>query len=246
MNNSLTINNLFISYRSSWTGKKTNIINDVSFVVPSGEAVGYLGVNGAGKTSTIKAILSLITQDSGSIEIFGIPSQNAHSRSLIGYLPEQPYWYENLTVKETIEFYGALFDLSAKESMSRSQILIERLGLSPKMNSRIKSLSKGLMQRVGLIQTLINHPQLLILDEPFSGLDPLARKLFRDIFLEEKKRGVSILISSHILPDVEALCDRALIIHNKQIQADINLRTIQENHQSLETIFTSIAGPIAV
>lgn len=244
MNIPLIVEHLSIAYRSPWSGKKTAIINDVSFTIHPGEAVGYLGVNGAGKTSTIKAILGLIKQASGSITLFGVPSCEPEARAPIGYLPEQPYWYENLTVQETIAFYGALFDLSADESLKRAQHLIERLHLNTKLHAKIKTLSKGLMQRVGLIQALINKPKLLILDEPFSGLDPLARKLFKDILLEQKQQGVALMISSHILSDIEALCDRAIIIHNQRIQADCAMQTLAEEHQSLETLFTSIAGPV--
>ena len=246
MTKALSVQHLSISYTSAWTGKKTPAINDISFSIELGEAVGFLGVNGAGKTSTIKAILGLITPINGTITLFDLPHENINARHFIGYLPEQPYWYENLTVEETIVFYGALFGVSNKESLQRSKILIERLGLNQKRKSKIKSLSKGLMQRVGLIQTLINKPKLLILDEPFSGLDPIARKVFREIFLEEKKKGSAILISSHILPDVEALCDRALIIHDKEIKADINLVDADKKHQNLEDTFTSIAGPQSI
>jgi ABC-2 type transport system ATP-binding protein len=244
MNIPLIIDHLSIAYRSAWTGTKTTVIDDISFTIHPGQAVGYLGINGAGKTSTIKAILGLIKQGSGSITLFGTPSSKTKARALIGYLPEQPYWYENLTVEETISFYGALFDLSADESLKRAHTLLERLNLSTKLHAKIKTLSKGLMQRVGLIQALINEPKLLILDEPFSGLDPLARKLFKDILLEQKQKGVAMMISSHILPDIEALCDRAIIIHNQRIQADCDMQTLSEKHQSLETLFTSIAGPV--
>ena len=226
MSHALDINSVSVSYRSAWTGKKFPAISNITLQIPTGQAVGYLGQNGAGKTSTIKCILDLVHVEQGTISIFGKSSSLPEARRLVGYLPEQPYWYENITVEETLLFYGAMYGLTRQDTLVAMNPWLERLELASKRTAKMKMLSKGLMQRVGLIQTVLHNPSLLILDEPFSGLDPLGRKLFRDIFIEQKKSGVTIFISSHILSDIEVLCDRAVIIHNKKIAKDMQLEEL--------------------
>ena len=184
--NAVAVENISVGYRSSWLGKMTPVLNSVSFEIKEGEAIGYIGQNGAGKTSTIKCLLNLVRAQRGTISLFGRSSLDPGARAEVGYLPEHPYWYENLTVLETIEFYGGLFGLSKKEAFQRANFLLEHFGLTSKLHQKMKSLSKGLMQRVGLIQALINQPKLLILDEPFSGLDPIGRKEFREILSPRK------------------------------------------------------------
>lgn len=225
----LDISDLAYSYLSDFAVKRFDALKGISLQVGAGESFGFLGHNGAGKTTTIKCILSLIKPTRGTVSIFGKPSSNVEQRRLIGYLPEQPYFYDHLTVREILEMYGQLYGMSRAELPGAIDTVLGTVKLTAKVNTRMRSLSKGLMQRVALAQAIIADPKLLILDEPFSGLDPIGRREFRDIFAALKARGTTIFMCSHILSDVEFLCDRVSIMAHGELKGVFNLRELA-NH----------------
>ncbi len=224
--NGLVLEGVSYAYRSDWSQSLVDVIKKISISIPSGEAFGFLGHNGAGKTTAIKCILGLCRIKEGSIQIFGRAHTDRDARLSVGYLPEQPYFYENLTVSESLLSYGALAGVSKSNLREKLEELLELFSLHEKKNAKMRTLSKGLMQRVGLAQAIIAEPKLLILDEPFSGLDPIGRKEFRDIILNLKRSGTTIFMSSHILNDVEIICDRASIMVRGEIKGIFNLRTL--------------------
>lgn len=201
------------TFRVGFWRRKVRAVKDLSFTVHENEIVGLVGPNGAGKTTTMKALTGLIHPDEGTVELFGRSCSSVASRESLGYLPENPYFYEHLSAEELLKFYGNLFGLSGKILDERIDQLISRVGLDHARGRPLKKFSKGMRQRAGLAQALINDPELVILDEPQTGLDPVGRKEVRDLIFELKKEGKTILFSSHILPDVEAVCDRVVVIH---------------------------------
>ncbi len=185
----------------------------ISFEVEGGEIFGFLGPNGAGKTTTIKALLGLIRPDGGTLRIFGEPVTSLNWRQHVGYMPEHPNFYEYLTGLEMVTWFGRLAGLSRAEGETRGKRLLERVGLGGAMTRRLRSYSKGMLQRAGLAQALIGDPKLLILDEPMTGLDPVGRRDMRELILGLRSEGKTVFYSTHILPDVELTCDRVAIIH---------------------------------
>jgi ABC-2 type transport system ATP-binding protein len=207
------------TFRSHILRRRIQAVRDVYFTVARGEVFGLLGPNGAGKTTTIKMILGLVSRDAGSASILGRPVPSRESREKVGFLPENPYFYDHLTPRELLDDYGSLFGLARKHRLRRADALLERLGIADLANRPIRRLSKGQVQRVGMAQALLSEPEVLILDEPLSGLDPIGRKEFRDIFLERARAGTAVMFSSHILPDVEMTADRVAFI-NEGVVAD--------------------------
>ncbi len=195
------------TFRSGFLRKKIRGISGVSFSVAKGEVFALLGHNGAGKTTTINCILDLIHPDTGEVTILGKPAREIRSRSRIGYLPERPYFFEHLTGRELLDFYAKL--LAVEEGMRKNQVemLLEKTGMTSAADRPLRKYSKGMLQRIGLAQALLGDPDLLIMDEPMSGLDPLGRREVRQILQELKARGKTIILSSHIVPDVEILAD---------------------------------------
>ncbi len=220
----LEINKLSYSYVANWSLRKSEAIKEISLDVKVGEVFGFLGHNGAGKTTTIKCILGLIRQSSGTVQIFGKSNADLTQRSLVGYLPEQPYFYDYLTVNELLEMYAYLSGLRGNEVKTAVKDVLGKVKMTNRSNSSMRTLSKGLTQRVGLAQAIIAKPKLLILDEPFSGLDPIGRKEFRQIFSELKADGTAMLMSSHVLSDVEFLCDRVSIMSQGAIKGIFDIR----------------------
>jgi ABC-2 type transport system ATP-binding protein len=180
--------------------------------VQAGEIYGFVGPNGAGKTTAIKCMMGLQRPTEGSAKFFGRDTADPAARQPVGFLSERPYFYDHVTPIEILLFYGQLFDLSRSTCKTRAQELVERVGLAAFADVPLREFSKGMLQRVGLAQALINAPRLLVLDEPMSGLDPVGRMLVRDILLEERTRGVTIFFSSHILSDVESISDRVGVL----------------------------------
>jgi ABC-2 type transport system ATP-binding protein len=184
-----------------------------------------LGHNGAGKTTSIKCILNLVAPQSGVIEIFGHPFQDPKSREHLGYVPEQPYFYDNLSVAELLELYATLAGVKAGERKAAIQTALDRVHLEGRLNQKLRGLSKGLMQRVAMAQAIVARPKLLILDEPFSGLDPIGRKEFRELLLELKGEGCAIFLCTHVLSDVELLCDRVSIMSRGELKGVFPVRS---------------------
>ncbi|MEL6187548.1 MAG: ABC transporter ATP-binding protein [Myxococcota bacterium] len=186
---------------------------DISLEVEAGEIHGFLGPNGAGKSTTIKALLGLIRPDRGRVELFGQPVAEGGWRTRVGYMPEQPNFYDYLTGKEMVAWFGRLAGLTRSEADQEAQRQLERVGLGHAMDRRIRTYSKGMIQRAGLAQALLGSPDLLILDEPMTGLDPIGRREIRDLILSIKDEGKTVFYSTHILPDIEMTCDRVTMVH---------------------------------
>ena len=198
--------------------RKVHAVRGISFDVRRGEIFGIVGPNGAGKTSTIKIMTGLMRQTKGSVRLFGHPTHDVASRRRLGYLPEGPYFYEHLKVEELLMYYGRLHGMTRRDVHARADELIDRVGLGHARGRPLRKFSKGMRQRAGLAQALINDPELVILDEPQSGLDPTGRKEVRDLIFDLKQRGKTVVFSSHILPDVEAVCDRVALFHQGELK----------------------------
>jgi ABC-2 type transport system ATP-binding protein len=218
MNQIITTLDLTKEFQSSFSFKKVTALTELSLHVMRGEVFGFLGPNGAGKTTTFKLLLGLLHPTRGKIFLWEEDHYKIEHKSKIGFLPENPYFYGYLKAKEYLHLCGQLFGINAKEHHNKIDTLLERLGLITNKNSLIKTFSKGMLQRLGLAQALIHDPELLILDEPMSGLDPLGRKEVRDIMLELKAQGKTIIFSTHILSDVETVCDQVGIIIKGQLK----------------------------
>ena len=199
-------------YRSGFWMRRFLALKQLDLTVEKGEAFGFVGPNGAGKTTTIKILAGLQEATSGEAFILGNPVQEPSSRFRLGFLPERPYFYTHLTAREVLHFYGALYEIPTKERALRIEELLERTDMRRFANISLGQYSKGMLQRIGLCQTLIHDPDLIILDEPMSGLDPIGRALVRDIILEERAQGKTIFFSSHVLSDVESICSRVAVL----------------------------------
>ena len=201
------------SFRVGFRRRRVDAVRQVDFTVNEGEIFGVIGPNGAGKTTTIKMITGLVTPERGTVKVHGISASEVRSREDMGYLSENPYFYEHLTAREMLRFYGQLFGMGGKALEKRAAELIERVGLTEAADRPLKRYSKGMRQRAGIAQALINDPRLVILDEPQSGLDPVGRKEVRDLIFGLREEGKTVLFASHILSDVEAICDRVAVLH---------------------------------
>jgi ABC-2 type transport system ATP-binding protein len=221
----LAVTGLRKAYRSGFWGRRAApAVDGLSFEVARGEVFALLGHNGAGKTTTLKAVLGLVRPEAGAITIAGVDARRAEARSLVGYLPEAPYFHENLSCAELLDFYGKLLGLSRGRRRERTAACLEQVGMGDEAKRRMGDCSKGMRQRVGLAQALLGEPELLILDEPQSGLDPLGRKQVRELLLEQKRCGVTVIFSSHIVPDVEAVADRVAMIRHGRLDEIRDLR----------------------
>ena len=208
----IEIRGLSKTYRTGFWMRPIMALKPLTLDVYAGEIFGFVGPNGAGKTTTIKTLCGLQLPTEGSANILGIPCTDPNSRRQLGFMPERPYFYVHLTARELLNFYGQLFELPDQVRKRRIGELLERVGLTAFADVPLGGYSKGMLQRAGLCQTLMHDPKLIILDEPMSGLDPVGRALVRDLILEEKARGCTVFFSSHILSDVQSLCDRVSIL----------------------------------
>ncbi len=208
--------------------KRVEAVRGTSFTVKRGEIFGLLGPNGAGKTTTIKAILRLIFPTEGEIRIFGQPAGARAAAKRVGYMPENPYVYQYLKPLEFLDLCGRLVGMPKQERRVRAEEMVDKVGLRHAVDRPIGKFSKGMMQRVGLAQALLHDPELLILDEPMSGLDPIGRKEVRDLLVEQRERGKTLLFTSHILSDVELLCDRVVIMQQGKITSEGQVHDLLE------------------
>jgi len=209
----IEVEGLVKSYSAGFWLRKVRVLDEVSFEVRENEVVGFLGANGAGKTTTIKIINRLVFPDSGAVRLFGEPAGiRSASRGRTGFMPEQPYFYEYLTGSEFLGLCGRLNGMRREDIRKRSREMLERVGIPEAGDTAIRKYSKGMMQRLGIAQALLHDPELVILDEPMSGLDPMGRMEIRGIIRELKERGRTVFFSSHIIPDVETLCDRVILL----------------------------------
>ncbi len=206
-------------FRDFWGRPKAKAVNDVDFEIHEGEVVGLLGPNGSGKSTTVKMILGLLYPTGGSLSVLGRSPRAVETKREIGYLPEESYLYKYLTAEETLDFFGALFNLSRAERRRRIDQLLEMVGMAHARRRRVGEFSKGMARRIGLAQAMINDPAFLILDEPTSGLDPLGCKEVKDLITMLKKRGKTVVITSHLLSDIEDICDRVIILYGGRVRA---------------------------
>lgn len=207
-------------FRDFWNRPKARAVNGIDFEVYPGEVVGLLGPNGSGKSTTVKMLLGLLYPTGGKLTVFGRSPRAVETKKEIGYLPEESYLYKFLTAEETLNFFGSLFNLSAEDRKQRIDQLLDMVGLSHARRRRVGEFSKGMARRIGLAQAMINDPAFLILDEPTSGLDPLGCREVKDLILALKKRGKTVLITSHLLSDVEDICDRVIILYGGKVRAE--------------------------
>ncbi len=206
-------------FKDFWNRPKARAVDNVDFEVRQGEVFGLLGPNGSGKSTTVKLILGLLYPTRGHIEVFGHSPRHVQTKSRIGYLPEESYLYRYLNSRETLDFFGNLFHLPKGERNNRTEQLLEMVGLGKVQTRVVGEFSKGMQRRIGLAQALINDPDLVILDEPTSGLDPIGCREVKDLILALARRGKTVILSSHLLADVEDVCDRVVIYYGGKIQA---------------------------
>lgn len=201
-----------------WKKKPKQALHPLTLSVEEGEVFGFLGPNGAGKTTTLKLLMRLIFPSGGSARILGKDIGDESAKKDVGFLPEQPYFYDHLTARELLEYYAELSGVDARERSQRVQTIIGRVGLADSSNTQLRKFSKGMLQRVGIAQAIIHNPKLIFLDEPMSGLDPIGRREVRDLIQSLKEEGRTIFFSTHILSDAETLCDRVGVINQGKLR----------------------------
>jgi ABC-2 type transport system ATP-binding protein len=207
------VKNLVKDFKGALGIKNVRAVNDVSLQIAPGEVYGLIGPNGSGKSTTMKAVLGLVAPTSGATAIFGRNSLKVDSRNEVGFLPENPYFYKHLTAAETVRFYGKLCGMRGRKLKERIGELLELVGLQDARDRRLRGFSKGMLQRIGLAQAMVQDPRLLVLDEPTAGVDPTGSRQIRDLILELKNRGITVFLCSHLLEQVQQVCDRVGIIH---------------------------------
>ena len=222
----LRVTSLAKSFRKPFTGKLVQALRGISLEVRRGEIFGFLGPNGAGKTTTIKMLMGFIAPTAGTMEILGVRAPAPEVMARVGFLPENPYVYPYLSPREFVTMCGRLSGLRGAPLHGRVVQVLERVGVGYAIDRTVRALSKGMLQRVGLAAALVHDPELLVLDEPMSGLDPVGRKEVRDLIVEEKNGGRTVFFSSHILSDVEMLCDRVCILRQGQVAVSGSLREL--------------------
>jgi len=221
MNTIIEIENLSKDYEKGfWVKKKIRALDGLTLNVESGQIFGFLGGNGAGKTTTIKILMSLIFASEGRAKILGEDISNVKMHSRIGYCPENPYFYDYLKASELMNYFGELFGFDSQTRKRKTEELLTKVGLEEKdWNRQLRKFSKGMLQRVGLAQALINEPEIVFLDEPMSGLDPIGRRQVRELIAELRTQGTTVFMSTHILSDIEALCDNVAILRGGKLAA---------------------------
>jgi len=223
--------NLTKTFTDFWLRPKVRAVDDINFTIKPGEVFGLLGPNGSGKSTTIKMMLGLLFPTSGSLEVFGESPRNVQTKNRIGYLPEESYLYNYLPAEETLQFYANLFTIPQADVTKRINQLLGMIGLEHARHRKVGEFSKGMMRRIGLAQSIINDPDLVILDEPTSGLDPIGVRQVKDLILHLSSRGKTVLLSSHLLADVEDVCDRVAILYNGRVQAMGSIQDLLEDQE---------------
>lgn len=228
------INGLQKTFRDFWFRPRARAVDRISLEIQPGEVHGLLGPNGSGKSTTIKLLLGLLHPDAGEIRILNQPPRNVDVKARVGYLPEESYLYPYLDARETLRFYAGLFGLQGPVREQRIDELLDMVGLAHTGRRRVGEFSKGMARRIGLAQALINDPDLVILDEPTSGLDPLGTRQVKDIVQALAERGKTVLLSSHLLADVEDVCDRITILYGGKVQAQGPIRELLQVANTLQ------------
>ena len=225
----------------SFSRKTKRALDDLSLSIDQGEIFGLIGPNGAGKTTTLKLLMGLIFPTAGRVKILGKPLHDLTMKAQIGFLPEHPYFYDYLTGRELLNYFAQLFGLERAERRRRVDDLLERVGLRAAGNTQLREYSKGMTQRLGVAQALVNRPRIVFLDEPMSGLDPMGRRDMTLLVRELKSEGVTVLFCSHILPDVEALCDRVAILNQGKTVKEGKLTEILDLSLTIEVVLGNVS-----
>ena len=233
----ITTEGLTKEFRVGFRMKRVLALDGLNLRVEEGEIFGYIGPNGAGKTTTLKIMMGLIYPTSGNVQIFGRDIKDINIKMDIGFLPEAPYFYDYLTAGEFLDFYSQLFGLGKKERERRIEELLDMVDLRLVKDTQLRKFSRGMLQRIGIAQALINDPKLVILDEPMSALDPAGRTKIRDVILRLKDEGKTVFFSSHILSDVELICDRVGLLVNGKLKEIGKLEELLGERESLEDLF---------
>jgi len=226
--NAIETENLTKEYRIGFLRKRVCVLSGLNLVVRQGEIFGYLGPNGAGKTTTLKLLMGLVRPTSGNAKVLEQPLGDVGVKQQVGFLPEQPYFYDYLTGRELLNFYGQLVGLRRSDRRERIEKLAQQLRIESALDLPLRKYSKGMLQRIGLVQALLNDPKLVLLDEPMSGLDPIGRREVRDLLLGLKEEGKTVFFSSHVIPDVEMACDRVGILVSGRLVAQGSLDEMLE------------------
>ncbi|MCC7528648.1 MAG: ABC transporter ATP-binding protein [Candidatus Melainabacteria bacterium] len=234
--------NLSKELTSSLLRRKVRILSGLNLSVAKGETFGLIGPNGAGKTTSIKLMLGLMRATEGKAEILGMPAGDKRALAQVGYLPENPYFYSHLTGREFLDFAGQLFGLGSRERKDRSKELIETVSLAEAADMQMRKYSKGMLQRLGIAQSLINRPAVIFWDEPMSGLDPIGRRDIRQILFGLKEKGTTIFFNSHLLPDVNEVCDRVGVINKGRLIVQEEVKNISAggSYKDLEDFFLEV------
>jgi ABC-2 type transport system ATP-binding protein len=246
MNPAIHAEHLSKTFRDFWRRPRVEAVRSISFDVPAGQIFGLLGPNGSGKSTTIKMILGLLFPTAGTLEVLGAPPRSTAAKSRIGYLPEESYLYPHLTPQETLAFYARLFRLPAAVARERIDQLLDMIGLAHARHRPVGEFSKGMARRIGLAQALLNDPDLVILDEPTAGLDPQGTRQVKDLILALAARGKTVLLTSHLLADVEDVCHQVAILFNGRILAHGTLDSLLEQKDKTTLTFPTPADPVAL
>jgi ABC-2 type transport system ATP-binding protein len=227
-----------------WRKKPRVALRPLSLEVQEGEVFGYLGPNGAGKTTTLKLLMGLVFPSGGSAKILGMDVNDPRMKAKIGFLPEHPYFYDYLTARELLEYYAQLSGVPARERTRRVEVVLDRVGLPDVGGVQLRKFSKGMLQRVGIAQAIVHDPQVVFLDEPMSGLDPMGRREVRDLIEGLKHDGKTVFFSTHILSDAEALCDRVAILNKGELRGSGVIAELTSSvHGKVELIWDGAAVP---
>lgn len=233
----ISIKNLTKEFSIPFRTERLRAVRSLSLEVPAGEVYGLLGPNGSGKSTTMKILLGLVTPTAGSTEIFGVSSRQVESREQVGFLPENPYFYKYLTGLETLLFFGKLCGYHGSELEDRAVELLKVVGLESAADRRLSGYSKGMLQRIGLGQALIGSPKLLVLDEPTAGVDPAGSHEIRDLILQFKEQGITVLLCSHLLSQVQEICDRIGILNEGALLLEGRVNELVSAHNQTEMLF---------
>jgi len=231
----IEINNLTKDYETGfWRKRKVRALDELSLTIEAGQIFGFLGANGAGKTTTLKLLMGLIYPTAGGARILGRDISDVSMHARVGYLPENPYFYDYLTAREFVTYCGELFRMDRSTRESRAEELLTRVNLEKKSwNRQLRKFSKGMLQRVGLAQALVNNPEIVFLDEPMSGLDPVGRREVRDLIASLRTQGKTVFMCSHILSDIEVLCDNVAILKRGKLAHAGSLEELRARESSL-------------
>lgn len=232
--NAVEIENIHKSFKGNWGRHSVYALKGVSLSIPEGSVYGLIGPNGSGKSTLMKSLLGLLSPDEGACRVFDKPASAASNRREVGFLPENPYFYKFLTGRETMRFYARLCGLSGSAGRERCEELLELVGLEDAAERRVGTYSKGMLQRIGLAQALVQKPRLVVLDEPTAGVDPIGSRLIRDIIVKLREQGMTVFLCSHLLEQVQEICDRVGILYQGCLIAEGSIAELTHDRERQE------------